>query len=103
SMIAPESAVTATTGIVMAGVPATVGVMNPGWLLYKMTAAAPAFWAFNDLMKNGQRPRRIKTALPVRVPGAIGKHASSGVEVVPVLVIGKLPEVGGGGAPVAAM
>src|SRR6185436_6476812 len=54
SINTPSVTDTATTGIVIAGVPATVGLTRPGALLYSTTAAAPAFIAFEALMKNEQ-------------------------------------------------
>ena len=42
SISAPLAAVIATTGIVIGGVPATVGEMKPAALLYSTTPAAPA-------------------------------------------------------------
>jgi hypothetical protein len=45
-MATPSTSETATTGIVMAGVPATVGLKRPAELLYSTTAAAPASRAF---------------------------------------------------------
>src|SRR5262249_54731922 len=48
SINAPRAAVTATTGIVIGGIPATVGEMNPATLLYSTTPIAPADCALND-------------------------------------------------------
>ena len=47
SIRTPFTSVIATTGIVIAGVPVTVGEMNPGTLLYSTTLAAPALCALN--------------------------------------------------------
>src|SRR2546426_12609995 len=44
---APRVSDVMTTGIVTAGVPAMLGVMNPGALLYRTTPMAPALWALN--------------------------------------------------------
>src|SRR3954462_14106279 len=52
--VAPSAAVIATTGIViggaLAGTGATVGLMAPAVLLYRMTAAAPAACALKALL-----------------------------------------------------
>ena len=47
SIRTPLAALMLTTGIVMGGVPATVGEMKPGTLLYRTTPAAPAVCALN--------------------------------------------------------
>jgi hypothetical protein len=96
SIRAPSTSEIATTGIVIGGVPATVGLNRPATLLYRTTAAAPACWALSALSWNGQVPRRISAAVPPR-SAAIGAHASSGDVTVPVRVIGRDPDVGGCG------
>ena len=62
-----------------------------------ITAAAPAFSALTAFVRNVHEPRRIRTASPVRFC-AIALQPSFGV--VPVLTIGRLPDVGGSAAPV---
>jgi hypothetical protein len=42
SMSVPRAAVTATTGMVIGGVPATVAARKPATLLYSTTPTAPA-------------------------------------------------------------
>ena len=64
-----------------------------------ITAAAPAFSALTAFVRNVHVPRRIRTASPVRFC-AIGLQPSFVVVVVPVLTIGRLPDVGGSAAPV---
>src|SRR6478672_1166114 len=46
AMVVPLASVSATTGMVIGGVPATVGLMKPATLLYSTTAVAPPAWAF---------------------------------------------------------
>src|SRR5438477_1245857 len=81
-------------------VPTTVPANLPAELLYIITAAAPAFIALTAFVLNVHVPRRIRTALPVKLPAVSAEHASFVVVVVPVRAIGRLPEIGGFAAPV---
>lgn len=101
SISAPSLSEICTVGIVTP-LPAIVPAKRPAELLYITAAEAPAACAFWALMAKVQPPRRINTAVPLRLPAGSGEQASAAEVVVPVRDIGSEPEVGAATEPVMA-
>src|SRR5262245_27098524 len=77
SISTPSESRINTTGIVTAGVPATLAAMYSAMSLYTTTPAAPALCAFKAFWWKEHDPRRIKTTLPARLPAGSSLQASA--------------------------